>query len=153
MVYRFGSFELDGDRYELRRSGEPLKLQPKVLDALLLLVRERHRVVLRRELLELVWGDVAVSEASVTRVIVEARRALGDQGHGTIVTVRSRGFRFTGKVVEEAPSPSTRPSGLRPTARDPRLAALGAKLEEARQLYEQLLEDERVVSASSLGGG
>ena len=54
MIYCFGPFELDVDRYELRSSGQPLPLQPKVADALLLLLAARHRVVLRRELLQVV---------------------------------------------------------------------------------------------------
>lgn len=75
-------------------------MQPKVLDVISYLVRMRDRVVLKRELLDAVWADVVVSEASISRVIVEARRALGDELQQVIVTVRGRGFRFAGQVSE-----------------------------------------------------
>jgi DNA-binding winged helix-turn-helix (wHTH) protein len=149
VIYCFGSFELDADCYELRAAGVALDLQPKVLDTLLLLVRSRNRVVLRRELLEVVWGEVAVSEASVTRVIVEVRRALGQHAR-SIVTLRGRGYRFTGEVTEVESGRRTRPSVTRFVGRDACLAALGAKLEEAQQLYREILEADLAAAASSL---
>jgi len=135
MIYRFGDFELDEERFELRSGGLKVPVQPKVLDVLSYLVRMRDRVVLKRELLDAVWADVIVSEASVSRVIVEARRALGDELQQVIVTVRGRGFRFAGQVTvsnARAPAPSAEPASD-PTfvGRDASLAALGARLEEA----------------------
>src|SRR5688500_1033437 len=41
----FGTFELDLDRFELRRAGRVLAIQRKPLDLLLLLVRQHGRVV------------------------------------------------------------------------------------------------------------
>jgi len=44
MAFEFGDFVLDDRSYELRRAGEPLKLEPKVFDVLTYLVRHRERV-------------------------------------------------------------------------------------------------------------
>ncbi|HEY8039594.1 MAG TPA: AAA family ATPase [Polyangiaceae bacterium] len=100
MVFSFGEYELDEERFELRGSGAKVPVQPKVLDVIFYLVRNRERVVLKRELLDAVWADVVVSEASVSRVIMEARKAIGDELQQVLVTVRGRGFRFAGEVVE-----------------------------------------------------
>src|SRR5580658_10260497 len=111
MLYRFGEFELDEQRFELRASaGVKVPVQPKVLDVISYLVRMRDRVVLKRELLDAVWADVVVSEASISRVIVEARRALGDELQQVIVTVRGRGFRFAGQVSESDGRSQARPA-------------------------------------------
>ena len=81
MIYAFGDFELDEERFELRRGGAGVPVQPKVLGLLFLLVRERSRAVGKRELLATNWADVVVGEASLARAIVEARRAISDEEH------------------------------------------------------------------------
>jgi len=63
-MFRFGPFELDGDRFELRRSGTAVAVQRKVLEAILYLVRERDRLVSKEELRGNVWSGTAVSDAA-----------------------------------------------------------------------------------------
>ena len=46
---RFGDYELDLARFELRRAGLRVRVQPKVLDLLVYLVRNRERVVPKEE--------------------------------------------------------------------------------------------------------
>ena len=107
-------------------------MQPKVLRLLLFLVRERARAVDRRELLGAVWPGVKVSDDSIARAILEARRAIGDDEHEMIETVRGRGFRFTAEVVEVprvVPSVSAAAHGF--VGRDACLATLRACLERA----------------------
>lgn len=111
MRYRFAAFELDDERYELRRAARVIELQPKVMEVLLHLVRNADRACSKQELLEAVWCGVRVGEASLVRCIALARRALGDDSDGTpsvIQTVRGRGYRI-GVPVEVVPSPSARP--------------------------------------------
>jgi predicted ATPase/DNA-binding winged helix-turn-helix (wHTH) protein len=137
MVYVFGGYELDEQRFELRQGGTKVPVQPKVLDVLFHLVRARERVVLKRELLDTVWADVVVSEASVSRVIMEARKAIGDELQQVIATVRGRGFRFAG-AVSEKDRPSSPPRvgmAADPTfvGRDACMAALEARLAEAAE--------------------
>ncbi|MEO8037076.1 MAG: winged helix-turn-helix domain-containing protein, partial [Acidobacteriota bacterium] len=55
ILYRFGAFELDVDQYELRRGGETVHVEPRVLDLLIFLVKNRDRVVTKEELLDNVW--------------------------------------------------------------------------------------------------
>jgi DNA-binding winged helix-turn-helix (wHTH) protein/tetratricopeptide (TPR) repeat protein len=99
-VYRFEGFELDEKLYELRRGGEPVPLEPKVFDTLRLLVRQRDRVVSKRELVDELWADVAVTESVLTTTIASLRRALGPERERDAVvrTVYGRGYRFVADV-------------------------------------------------------
>jgi DNA-binding winged helix-turn-helix (wHTH) protein len=106
MRFRWGECELDRETRSLARAGRVVRVQPLVLDLLLLLLRHRSRVVsenvLRREL----WHGVRVSEASLRRLVKEARRTIGDDGERQrqIETVRGRGLRFAAPVgVEDGP--------------------------------------------------
>ncbi|MCC6747987.1 MAG: AAA family ATPase [Deltaproteobacteria bacterium] len=102
---RFGRFVLDEAIHELRADGVTVAIEPKPLALLLLLARERHRVVRRDEIHEALWPGIAVGEDSLTRAVLKAREALGDTGaSGRMVrTVRGVGFRFVAPVEEEEP--------------------------------------------------
>jgi len=114
--YRFGEFTLDAARYELRRGGEVVEVQPKVFDLLVLLVSQADGVVPQREILAALWPDVVVSEASLSKAVAAARRALGDDSRkqAWIQTVRGRGFRFVGTVVAVARAPETAVAATEP---------------------------------------
>jgi len=100
VIFRFGDFEIDSGRYELRQAGAPVPIEPKVLDLLLHLVRERDRLVTKQELLDAVWPGVHVTESTLTRAVSLARTAVGDsaQAHGVIETVSGRGYRWKAPV-------------------------------------------------------
>ena len=61
MIYRFGDCELDDQRYELRRGGALVHLEPQVFEVLAYLARHRDRVVPKAELLDQIWGSRFVS--------------------------------------------------------------------------------------------
>ena len=117
MTYRFETFELDTDRYELRRDGEAVRMEPQVFDVLAYLVEHHDRMVPKDELLEKVWGDKYISEAAVNSRLMAARRAVGDSGkeQRLIKTMHGRGFRFVGEV-NAAASVVTSPSEAAPIA-------------------------------------
>ncbi len=101
MSLRFGEFEVFPDTYGLQRAGESVHVQPRVFEVLVYLLAHRDRVVHKAELLEKVWPNEFVSESALSRVVRDARRALGDTGAKVrwIQTVHGRGFRFAGEVV------------------------------------------------------
>jgi DNA-binding winged helix-turn-helix (wHTH) protein len=66
MQFRFDDYVLDLERRELRRSGEPIALEPQVFDLLVFLVRNRDRVVTKDDLLESVWRGRIVSESTLS---------------------------------------------------------------------------------------
>jgi DNA-binding winged helix-turn-helix (wHTH) protein len=102
MMYAFGEYELDITCYELRRSGQPQQIEPKVFDLLAYLVQQRDRAVSKDELFEQVWSNPFVSESALLYCIMAARKVLGDNGRGQrlIKTIHGRGYRFVGTVEE-----------------------------------------------------
>ena len=113
----FDDCELDLERYELRRRGEPVHVEPQVFDVLVHLVRNRARLVTKNELLDAVWGDRFVSESALTSRLKAARRAVGDTGseQRLIRTSFGRGYQFVGDVTElDTPAPTSRAVGSSP---------------------------------------
>ena len=116
-VYGFGPFRVDVGAREVRRDGALVALEPQVFDVLVMLLRERHRVVSKEELLDEVWRTRMVSESALTTRIKALRRALGDDGQtqSTVRTAHGRGFRFVADVVvgqpRSAPATSAGPYG------------------------------------------
>ena len=104
MIFVFGDCELDLDRFELRRAGRLRPVEPQVFDLLAVLIRERHRVVSKEELLDTVWGNRFVSESALTSRVKAARQAIGDDGRSQrlIRTARGRGYQFAAPVDEAA---------------------------------------------------
>ena len=109
MIFVFGDCELDLDRFELRRAGQLRPVEPQVFDLLAVLIRERHRVVPKEELLDTVWGSRFVSESALTSRVKAARQAIGDDGRNQrlIRTAHGRGYQFAASVDEAAqPDPA-----------------------------------------------
>jgi TolB-like protein len=100
MLYRFGSFELDTAKVELRADGETRPLERQVFALLALLVENRERLVSKDEILEKVWDGRIVSESAVASRVKSARQALGDDGKAQrfIKTIHRQGFRFVAEV-------------------------------------------------------
>jgi len=126
MIFRFGDCELDSGRYELRRSGTPVAIEPKALDILLYLAGERQRLVPKQELLAAVWPGVHVTESTLTRAVSLARAAVGDSGQSQTVieTVSGRGYRWRAPVEVAAGADAPPPEGSRTPRRTRRRVAL-----------------------------
>jgi len=100
VIYRFGPFELDTAKVELREDGQVRPVEPQVFALLALLVENRERLVSKDEIVEKVWDGRAVSEAAVASRVKSARKALGDDGKAQrfIKTIHGQGFRFVAEV-------------------------------------------------------
>ena len=107
MLYLFEDFALDADRRELRRGGELIGVEPKVLDLIFHLIANRERVVSKDNLIAAIWDGRIVSESALTTSINAARTALGDSGEAQrlIKTLPRKGFRFVGEVLD-GPKPA-----------------------------------------------
>jgi len=107
MIYRFGVFELDVAKVELRADGAARPIEPQVFGLLALLVENRERLVSRDEIIEKVWDGRVVSDAAVASRVKSARQALGDDGKAQrcIKTIHGQGFRFVADVRVERTDP------------------------------------------------
>ncbi len=95
MIHHFPNFEIDEAQRELRAGGRVLRLQPRIFDLLVYLVRHRDRVVPKDELLDSVWPGVIVADGSLQRAVSLARGALASAGApDAIRTFARHGYRF-----------------------------------------------------------
>jgi TolB-like protein/DNA-binding winged helix-turn-helix (wHTH) protein/tetratricopeptide (TPR) repeat protein len=96
--YKFGDFELDPARFELRRNGAPVKLERIPMELLILLAEKDGAVVSRQEIVDRLWGkDVFVdTEHGINTAIRKIRTALREDADRSrfLQTVPGKGYRF-----------------------------------------------------------
>lgn len=95
--YRIGTWIACADSDTLTRDdGVRRKLERRAMETLMLLAQNAGEVVKKDELIEAVWGRLAVSDHSVAMVISQLRRALGDDARAPhfIETITKRGYRL-----------------------------------------------------------
>jgi DNA-binding winged helix-turn-helix (wHTH) protein len=100
---RFADNALDTAARRVFRGGHEVHLSPKAFETLTLLVERRGRVVSKKDLLDLIWPRVFVSDASLARVVTELRQVLGDDPRNPAIirTVHGYGYQFKAEVTEE----------------------------------------------------
>src|SRR5713226_7968052 len=109
-LLRFGEdFELDPGAYQLRRSGQALRLERIPLEILLLLTQHHGQLVTREQIVARIWGESAYLDAdnSINGAIRKIRQVLKDDPEHPrfIQTVTGKGYRFIAPVVEFAAAP------------------------------------------------
>ena len=99
--YEFASFRLDLKKRRLMRGDEIISLTPKEYDVLFFLIENHGRVVEKDELLDAVWADTFVEEATLTRNISWLRKKLAvHAGDAKIIeTLPKRGYRFLPEIT------------------------------------------------------
>ncbi len=104
--FRFADRALDPGKRELWVGNAVHATEPKVFDLIAYLLEHRERVVSKNEIQEALWPGMVVTEASLSRTIMKARKALDDdaQDPKIIRTVPRKGFRFIADVREPADS-------------------------------------------------
>lgn len=96
-VFRFGEFEVDFSRFELRRAGKPVDLTPIEFKLLAAFVQNRRGVLSRQQLLDHVWGhDIFVTDRVVDTHVGNLRRKVEADPENPVflVSVRGVGYRF-----------------------------------------------------------
>jgi TolB-like protein/DNA-binding winged helix-turn-helix (wHTH) protein/Tfp pilus assembly protein PilF len=102
-IIRFEEFDLDFERYELRRSGRTVKLERIPMELLILLVHSNGKLVRREVINRQLWGENAFqdTEHSVNTAVNKLRATLRDDPREPrfIQTVVGQGYRFIAKVA------------------------------------------------------
>jgi Tol biopolymer transport system component/DNA-binding winged helix-turn-helix (wHTH) protein len=108
--WRFGVFEVDTRRGELRRAGVPLKVRDQSFQILVALLERPGEIVTREELRHLLWpSDTFVDfDHSLNTAMMKLRDALGDSTESPIYieTIPKRGYRFIAPVSPSADHPA-----------------------------------------------
>jgi len=106
-LLRFGVFEVDLRRAELRKQGLKIKLHGQPFQILAMLLERPGEPVTREEMREKLWPeDTFVDfEHSINTAVKRLREALGDDKERPryIETLPRRGYRFIGPVEAVAP--------------------------------------------------
>lgn len=114
MLHRFGFFELDEGARSLTLRGAAQKIQPRVFDLLAYLVRNAGRVVPKDELMDALWPNLTVTEASLQRAVSLARSSLAAGGlENAIRNFVRHGYRF---AIDNPSLGEAEPSGSTPDA-------------------------------------
>jgi TolB-like protein/DNA-binding winged helix-turn-helix (wHTH) protein/Flp pilus assembly protein TadD len=101
--YKFGQFELDLRSYELKRDGEPLRLEKIPMELLIFLVEHHGELVTREQIIERLWGKQVFldTEQGVNTAIRKIRQVLLDEPEKPqfLETVVGKGYRFVSDVT------------------------------------------------------
>lgn len=90
----FGDVMFEPISGELRLDGQMQRLRPQTAAVLAQLLARSGELVSRDELLKAVWGEVLVTENSLSQCIAEIRRALGPDRDTWLETSARRGYRL-----------------------------------------------------------
>ena len=102
MKLGFADCTLDVAARRLLRGDREVHLSPKAFELLLALVDRRGEAVGKAELLQRVWPDVFVSDASLARTIAEIRDGIGDDDRTIVRTVHAFGYAFDAPIASQS---------------------------------------------------
>ena len=115
--WRCRDFVVEPGQRRLLRDGVEIKVEDRVLDLIVLLIRHRDRALDRREIIDTLWGPRPVSDATLRQLVHKARRTLDDDGeHQSVIrTLYGRSLQWVAPVeTASMPTVATEPA-LRPT--------------------------------------
>ena len=96
-IFRFGDIEVDLERLEVLRNGEPLRLIPLEFKLLAVFIRHRGKVLSRDRILDLAWGpDTFITDRVVDTHITNLRKKIEPDPATPLylIGVRGVGYRF-----------------------------------------------------------
>ena len=109
------ALSLNGRTIDLQRgivtdeAGHKVGLRPQAAEVLKLLAARPGKLIGKDELVQAVWGNIAVTDDSLVQCITEIRKALGDDKHDIVRTLPKRGYLLEAEKATER----ERPRGVR----------------------------------------
>lgn len=100
--FGFADLHLYPEERLLLRGDQRIPITPRVMDLLIVLVKNSGEIVTKEALLKSVWADSFVEEGNINRTVSTLRKKLGRQPNGGdfIETVPTLGYRFVAPVQE-----------------------------------------------------
>ncbi|CAE6722920.1 winged helix-turn-helix domain-containing tetratricopeptide repeat protein [Paraburkholderia domus] len=113
-LVKFSDFELDVDRYQLRRAGREVRLEHKPMELLILLAERGGELVARAEIVRALWGANSFrdTENGLNTVVRKIRIALDEDPANPqyVKTVKGKGYRLDGIVAPPAAESQSGPT-------------------------------------------
>ncbi len=135
-------------RFDLREerlwnAEQLVNLRPKTWALIRYMAERPHELLSKQQLIDALWPDTIVTEASLNQAIRELRKALGDDARSPkfIETVHRRGFRFIGVPTESAQVDKLHPA-LESTSR-PKLFGRQGELVQLNEYFHQVIAGNR----------
>ncbi|HEX7128923.1 MAG TPA: winged helix-turn-helix domain-containing protein [Rhodanobacteraceae bacterium] len=99
-AWRWGDYLLLPAQRRLLHRGEPVEIEDRAFDLIVLLLQHRERALDRQEVIAAIWGKRPVSDATLRQLVYKARRAIGDDGEhqNTICTLYGRSVQWVAPV-------------------------------------------------------
>jgi len=94
-VYKFGAWEIDLARREMRLNGVPTDVGSRAFEIVETLVQSGGELIDKYDLMNRVWPGAAVEENTLQAQISAIRKALGPD-RGLLKTIAGRGYRLLG---------------------------------------------------------
>jgi DNA-binding winged helix-turn-helix (wHTH) protein/Tfp pilus assembly protein PilF len=96
-----GDWTVSPSRNLLTRGEEQVRVEPRVMDVLVLLTEQADQVVSKEDLIARVWPDRHVTDDVLTVTIYALRKALGDEARRPryVETVSRRGYRWIAPIT------------------------------------------------------
>ncbi len=96
-----GTWQVDPAACELRNGDRMIRLRPKLMELLAAFAARPGEVLSKQQLLDLVWSNVTVGDASLTVAVGELRDALEDDLESPVFieTIPRRGYRLIAAVT------------------------------------------------------
>jgi predicted ATPase/DNA-binding winged helix-turn-helix (wHTH) protein len=154
-LFHFADVQVDVGAHRLIRAGQEIAVEPKAFAVLLEFLTHPDQMLSRDQLFDAVWGHAYITQATLNRLVVQLRRALGDdvQSPRHIQTVRGLGYRFIAPLITTAGTVSPALRFAPPVhARLPERT--GALIGRKRAIVElgELLGSARLVTVTGPGG-
>ncbi len=105
---RIGDFDVKPSLNQLHKDLEMLRVEPRVMDLLMLLAESPGQVFGRDEILRRVWPETTVQDDALRRAVALLRRVLDDDPKAPryIETITRRGYRLVAPVSHPDPKPN-----------------------------------------------
>jgi TolB-like protein/DNA-binding winged helix-turn-helix (wHTH) protein/tetratricopeptide (TPR) repeat protein len=112
--FQLGDQRIEPARCAILTAEGEIRVEPRVMDVLVLMVTHAGQVVTREEFIKTIWNGTFVTDEVLSRCIYRLRQALGDNPRKPrfIETVSKRGYRLiapvrkTAAVAESLPEPA-----------------------------------------------
>ncbi|MEL7129852.1 MAG: winged helix-turn-helix domain-containing protein [Pseudomonadota bacterium] len=101
-----GDWVIEPDKLRFCRDEESHRVDPKIMDLMVLLASRPGHVFSRDEIFEAIWPNVIVGEDTLAKTVSRLRKSLGDQAGSAsyIETIPKRGYSLIASVTPATPS-------------------------------------------------